>query len=102
MHSYLILCLISFSTVVKGVVCKKNVAHRRMTTRIEKPRLLLLAGALEYHRVTNQLSSIDTLLQQVRELLCFWYVILDFLDLMYMFPLVYRKQITLKWQSQRL
>ncbi|RLM56321.1 1-phosphatidylinositol-3-phosphate 5-kinase FAB1B-like [Panicum miliaceum] len=54
----------SESIVVKGVVCKKNVAHRRMTTRIEKPRLLLLAGALEYHRVTNQLSSIDTLLQQ--------------------------------------
>ncbi|BAF12222.2 Os03g0399500 [Oryza sativa Japonica Group] len=53
-----------FSTVVKGVVCKKNVAHRRMTSRIEKPRLLLLAGALEYQRVTNQLSSIDTLLQQ--------------------------------------
>ncbi|GJN31713.1 hypothetical protein PR202_gb20143 [Eleusine coracana subsp. coracana] len=55
----------SESTVVKGIVCKKNVAHRRMTSRIEKPRLLLLAGALEYHRVTNQLSSIDTLLQQV-------------------------------------
>ncbi|TVU46651.1 hypothetical protein EJB05_06201 [Eragrostis curvula] len=54
----------SESTVVKGIVCKKNVAHRRMTSRIEKPRLLLLAGALEYHRVTNQLSSIDTLLQQ--------------------------------------
>uniref|UniRef100_A0ACD5YLL9 Uncharacterized protein n=1 Tax=Avena sativa TaxID=4498 RepID=A0ACD5YLL9_AVESA len=54
----------SESTVVKGVVCKKNVAHRRMSSRIEKPRLLLLAGALEYHRVTNQLSSIDTLLQQ--------------------------------------
>jgi 1-phosphatidylinositol-3-phosphate 5-kinase len=57
----------SFSAVVKGVVCKKNVAHRRMSSRIEKPRLLLLAGALEYHRVTNQLSSIDTLLQQVHE-----------------------------------
>ncbi|KAG8063112.1 hypothetical protein GUJ93_ZPchr0003g17961 [Zizania palustris] len=54
----------SESAVVKGVVCKKNVSHRRMTSRIEKPRLLLLAGALEYHRVTNQLSSIDTLLQQ--------------------------------------
>ncbi|KAL6648017.1 hypothetical protein ACP70R_012241 [Stipagrostis hirtigluma subsp. patula] len=54
----------SESTLIKGVVCKKNVAHRRMTSRIEKPRLLLLAGALEYHRVTNQLSSIDTLLQQ--------------------------------------
>ncbi|XP_052176538.1 1-phosphatidylinositol-3-phosphate 5-kinase FAB1B-like [Diospyros lotus] len=54
----------SESVVVKGVVCKKNVAHRRMTTRIEKPRLLILGGALEYQRVSNHLSSFDTLLQQ--------------------------------------
>jgi 1-phosphatidylinositol-3-phosphate 5-kinase len=51
--------------VVKGVVCKKNVAHRRMTSKIEKPRLLILGGALEYQRVSKQLSSFDTLLQQV-------------------------------------
>lgn len=58
--------LVSFcSKVVKGVVCKKNVAHRRMTTKIEKPRLLILGGALEYQRVANHLSSFDTLLQQV-------------------------------------
>ncbi|XP_071716617.1 1-phosphatidylinositol-3-phosphate 5-kinase FAB1B-like [Rutidosis leptorrhynchoides] len=54
----------SDSIVVKGVVCKKNVAHRRMTSRIEKPRFLLLGGALEYQRVSNHLSSFDTLLQQ--------------------------------------
>ncbi|KAL8537852.1 hypothetical protein ACS0TY_012836 [Phlomoides rotata] len=54
----------SQSMVVKGVVCKKNVAHRRMTTRIEKPRLMILGGALEYQRVSNALSSFDTLLQQ--------------------------------------
>ena len=78
MYYYLTFCHVSFSTVVKGVVCKKNVANRRMPTRIEKPRLLLLAGALEYHRITNQLSSIDTLLQQVCGLLCFWYAILNF------------------------
>lgn len=54
----------SESKVVKGVVCKKNVAHRRMTSKIEKPRFLILGGALEYHRVTNLLSSFDTLLQQ--------------------------------------
>lgn len=54
----------SESMVVKGVVCKKNVAHRRMTTRIEKPRLMILGGALEYQRVSNLLSSFDTLLQQ--------------------------------------
>ncbi|KAJ0075209.1 hypothetical protein Patl1_33851 [Pistacia atlantica] len=53
------------SMVVKGVVCKKNVAHRRMTSKVEKPRLLILGGALEYQRVSNLLSSFDTLLQQV-------------------------------------
>ncbi|KAK6131712.1 hypothetical protein DH2020_034509 [Rehmannia glutinosa] len=52
------------SMVVKGVVCKKNVAHRRMTSKIDKARLLLLGGALEYQRVANHLSSFDTLLQQ--------------------------------------
>ncbi|GLT74224.1 hypothetical protein SLA2020_460320 [Shorea laevis] len=54
----------SESTVVKGVVCKKNVAHRRMTSKIDKPRFLILGGALEYQRVANHLSSFDTLLQQ--------------------------------------
>lgn len=51
--------------VVKGVVCKKNMAHRRMKTKADKPRLLILGGALEYQRVTNLFSSVDTLLQQV-------------------------------------
>ncbi|CAN4085113.1 unnamed protein product [Withania somnifera] len=54
----------SDSAVVKGVVCKKNVAHRRMTSKIEKARILILEGALEYQRVSNHLSSFDTLLQQ--------------------------------------
>ena len=57
--------LFSFSTVVAGIVCKKNVAHRRMRTRIDKPRIMILGGALEYQRVSNVLSSFDTLLQQV-------------------------------------
>ncbi|KAK4428771.1 1-phosphatidylinositol-3-phosphate 5-kinase FAB1B [Sesamum alatum] len=52
------------STVVKGVVCKKNVAHRRMTSKIDRARLLVLGGSLEYQRVANHLSSFDTLLQQ--------------------------------------
>lgn len=53
------------SFVVKGVVCKKNVAHRRMSSKKEKPQILILGGALEYQRVSNLLSSFDTLLQQV-------------------------------------
>lgn len=52
------------SVVVKGVVCKKNVANRRMASKVEKPRFLILGGALEYQRVANHLSSVDTLLQQ--------------------------------------
>ncbi|KAJ7560887.1 hypothetical protein O6H91_03G004700 [Diphasiastrum complanatum] len=55
------------STVVKGVVCKKHVAHKRMASRFKNPRLLLLGGALEYQRKSNQLSSLDTLLQQERD-----------------------------------
>ncbi|XP_078441389.1 1-phosphatidylinositol-3-phosphate 5-kinase FAB1A isoform X2 [Wolffia australiana] len=54
----------SESMVIKGIVCKKNVAHRRMTSRIKKPRFLILGGALEYQRKANSLSSVDTLLQQ--------------------------------------
>ncbi|KAF2304224.1 hypothetical protein GH714_028660 [Hevea brasiliensis] len=54
----------SESMVVKGVVCKKNVAHRRMMSKIDKPHFLILGGALEYQRVSNHLSSVDTLLQQ--------------------------------------
>ncbi|KAL4290601.1 hypothetical protein GQ457_14G007610 [Hibiscus cannabinus] len=52
------------SMIVKGVVCKKNVAHRRMASKLEKPRMLILSGALEYQRVSNLLSSFDTLLHQ--------------------------------------
>ncbi|KAJ3677131.1 hypothetical protein LUZ60_002855 [Juncus effusus] len=59
----------SDSAVIKGVVCKKNVAHRRMSLKIEKPRILILGGALEYQRVSNLLSSFDTLLQQEMEYL---------------------------------
>ncbi|XP_050383832.1 1-phosphatidylinositol-3-phosphate 5-kinase FAB1B isoform X2 [Argentina anserina] len=54
----------SDSMVVKGVVCKKNVAHRRMASKMEKPRFMILGGALEYQRVSNLLSSFDTLVQQ--------------------------------------
>ncbi|KAK4269012.1 hypothetical protein QN277_022222 [Acacia crassicarpa] len=54
----------SDSVVVKGVVCKKNVAHRRMKSNVDRPRLLILGGALEY---ANHLTSVDTLLQKEME-----------------------------------
>uniref|UniRef100_A0A7N1A8F9 1-phosphatidylinositol-3-phosphate 5-kinase n=3 Tax=Kalanchoe fedtschenkoi TaxID=63787 RepID=A0A7N1A8F9_KALFE len=52
------------STLIKGVVCTKNIKHKRMTSQYKNARLLLLGGALEYQRVQNQLASMDTLLQQ--------------------------------------
>ncbi|KAA8532581.1 hypothetical protein F0562_032603 [Nyssa sinensis] len=54
----------SESILIKGVVCTKNIKHKRMTSQYRNPRLLLLGGALEYQRVPNQLASFDTLLQQ--------------------------------------
>lgn len=53
------------SMVIKGVVCKKKMANRRMASKVENPRVLILGGALEYERVSHLLSSFDTLLQQV-------------------------------------
>ncbi|CAL0312145.1 unnamed protein product [Lupinus luteus] len=54
----------SESTFIKGVVCSKNIKHKRMTSQYKKTRLLLLGGALEYQKVPNQLASFNTLLQQ--------------------------------------
>ncbi|CAM8947538.1 unnamed protein product [Rhodiola kirilowii] len=54
----------SDSTLVKGIVCTKNIKHKRMNSQYRKPRLLILGGALEYQRKSNQLASIDALLQQ--------------------------------------
>ncbi|XP_061976634.1 putative 1-phosphatidylinositol-3-phosphate 5-kinase FAB1C isoform X2 [Populus nigra] len=54
----------SDSTLVKGVVCTKNIKHKRMTTQYKNPRLLLLGGALEYQSVVNQLASFNTLVQK--------------------------------------
>ncbi|CAN0873593.1 Putative 1-phosphatidylinositol-3-phosphate 5-kinase FAB1C [Linum grandiflorum] len=52
------------SALIKGVVCTKNIKHKRMTTQYKNPRLLLLGGALEYRSVTNQLASFNTLVQE--------------------------------------
>ncbi|KAI3779068.1 hypothetical protein L2E82_08529 [Cichorium intybus] len=54
----------SESVFVKGVVCTKNIKHKRMTSQYKNARLLILGGALEYQRSRDHLSSIETLLQQ--------------------------------------
>ncbi|GLI58582.1 hypothetical protein VaNZ11_000210 [Volvox africanus] len=45
--------------VVTGVVVRKGLVHRKMRAYIEYPKVLLLAGSLEYQRETNKLSSFD-------------------------------------------
>lgn len=53
------------SSLVHGVVFCKNVVHRRMRSAIVQPRILLLAGSLEYERTNSTLSSLSTSLGQV-------------------------------------
>eukprot|EP00252_Welwitschia_mirabilis_P003864 TRINITY_DN1393_c0_g1_i1.p1 TRINITY_DN1393_c0_g1~~TRINITY_DN1393_c0_g1_i1.p1 ORF type:complete len:1014 (-),score=188.17 TRINITY_DN1393_c0_g1_i1:2236-5058(-) len=52
----------SDSKLVKGVVFQKNVAHKHMITKYKNPRLLLLAGP--FQRVSNELLSIESVIQQ--------------------------------------
>ncbi|XP_021864609.1 putative 1-phosphatidylinositol-3-phosphate 5-kinase FAB1C isoform X2 [Spinacia oleracea] len=52
------------STLIKGVVCTKNIKHKRMTSQYQTPRLFLLGGSLEYQRTQNQLASFNTLLEE--------------------------------------
>ncbi|OEL13825.1 putative 1-phosphatidylinositol-3-phosphate 5-kinase FAB1C [Dichanthelium oligosanthes] len=57
----------SESNFVRGVVCSKNVKHKRMASEHRNAKLLILGGALEYHRVPNKLASIDRILEQEKE-----------------------------------
>ncbi|KAL8052963.1 hypothetical protein ABFS82_05G040000 [Erythranthe guttata] len=54
----------SESKLIKGVVCTKNIKHKRMTSQYKNTRILLLAGSLEYQKSSDHLSSFDRLLQQ--------------------------------------
>lgn len=59
----------SDSFYVKGVVCTKNVAHKRMLKNMSHPRILILMFSLDYSRVEmeNQLLSIAPVISQERE-----------------------------------
>ncbi|EPS72335.1 hypothetical protein M569_02422, partial [Genlisea aurea] len=54
----------SESKLVKGIVCTKNIKHKRMMSQYKNARMLVLGGALEFQRVNNQLASVQTLLKQ--------------------------------------
>lgn len=56
-------------TIVGGVVFSKNVAHKDMATRVERPRILLLQCPIVYERVEGKFVSISTVLLQEKEYL---------------------------------
>eukprot|EP00736_Rhodelphis_marinus_P005679 Rmarinus@m.24058 len=52
---------------VDGVVCRKNVCHRKMRRSIPNARLLLFSVPLEYQRRQNVLTTLAPLLEQETE-----------------------------------
>ena len=59
----------SNSNLVYGVVCTKNVTHKKMETSIQNPTILLLRCAFEFQRRENTLSYFDTLQLQEEQYL---------------------------------
>ena len=59
----------SNSNLVYGVVCTKNVTHKKMETSIRNPTILLLKCAFEFQRRENTLSYFDTLQLQEEQYL---------------------------------
>jgi len=60
------------SSAIDGVVCHKTVAHKRMRTLIQNPRIVTLSGALEQDPAQDKLSSIDALMDTERQRLRNW------------------------------
>ena len=59
----------SNSNLVYGVVCTKNVTHKKMKTSVQNPSILLLKCAFEFQRRENTLSYFDTLQLQEEQYL---------------------------------
>ena len=53
------------SRLLCGLCCRKNVTHRKMRRSISRPKVMLLLGALEYHRTDEiRLTSLDSIIDQ--------------------------------------
>lgn len=60
---------ISQSEYVDGIVITKNVAHKQMPRHMISPRIMILTFPLDYHRVENQLVSLEPLMAQEKNYL---------------------------------
>lgn len=59
----------SDTSLIGGVVCSKNVAHKDMLTDIENPKILLLECSVVYQRTEGRLMSLEPVLMQEYEYL---------------------------------
>lgn len=48
-----------YSQVIKGLVFKKNTAHKHMPTKLRNPRLLLLKGSVGHSAGLSSLNSVE-------------------------------------------
>jgi hypothetical protein len=65
-------CWFGCSEVIKGLVFKKNTAHKHMPTNCHNPRLLLLKGVLGHSDIgLSSFSSMD----QVRYYILYTYAV---------------------------
>ncbi|OQR81763.1 phosphatidylinositol-3-phosphate 5-kinase [Thraustotheca clavata] len=49
---------------VHGIVCHKNVSHKKAPKALEKPRILLFQEGIVFSQASERISSLDTLLDQ--------------------------------------
>lgn len=52
------------SCIVNGVVCRKNLAHKRMRKHILNARILMMGGNVEFNRTQSRLASLESLTKQ--------------------------------------
>ncbi|KAJ8957069.1 hypothetical protein NQ318_007282 [Aromia moschata] len=57
------------TSLVRGIVCNKNVAHTGMAIDIENPKILLLQCSVVYQRTEGRLMSLEPVLMQEHEYL---------------------------------
>lgn len=50
-------------------MCSKSVAHIKMAGELENASVMIVAGSIEYERVSGKLSSLEPILNQEKEFL---------------------------------
>ncbi|XP_037080111.1 1-phosphatidylinositol 3-phosphate 5-kinase-like [Pollicipes pollicipes] len=59
----------SDSSIVQGVVCRKNIVHNDMPSQLTNPQILLLNCPVSYQRYQERMVSLEPMLMQEHEVL---------------------------------